>query len=261
MKLEQLLLAAGLAFLGYASPVAGQKKDDGRHGKYSTPEEKEFHHILHITSQKHTPRSVGNWKLVKEAWDPSVDLITLGHPVNSGIYSTGYWITLQDITPATINKAVDSIRQAMKAMDFRITGDSVSAYLARHTCTIRIEYNTSQLPFHFHGNSIEKLVAKEPIVYKMRSNNADNPDHRAINMQATILGMGPHKQPAIYYYDPESSSKSGYAIAETIRSSQKHPFSIQTIDILIVAPHQVAEMFMKEMDLPGLNALIGKPLL
>lgn len=265
MKKEQFLLLTTIVLLGCSAPLMAQKtkeKDDGRHGKYSTPEEKEFHHKLHLISQEHTPRSLGKWRMVKEAWDPSVDLITLGHPVNAGIYSTGYWITYQDITPAEYNKAYDSIQKAMKGIDFRMVDDSVGVYLARHTCTIHIDYNTTQLPLHFFKGDVKIATPQAPFTYCIRSGNAKgtNQNHGPRKYQAMLFGMGPHKQPAIYFYDPESADKNGYTLAGSIRNNKKHPFSVQTIDMLIEAPFEVAEMFMQEMDLPGLNNLIGKPL-
>ena len=265
MKKKQFLWLSAIVLSGASSPLMAQTtktKDDKRHGKYSTPEEKAFHHKLHITSQEHTPRSLGKWHMLKEAWDPSVDLITLGHPVNTGIYSTGYWITYQDITPAEHKQAYDSIQKAMKGLDYRIVADSVGAFLARHTCTIHIDYNATQLPLHFFKGDIKIAAPKAPFTYWISSGNAKgtNQDHGPRRYQATLLGMGPHKQPAIYYYDPESADKNGYALAESIRNNKKHPFSIQTIDILIEAPFEVAELFMREMDLRGLNDLIGTPL-
>lgn len=236
--------------------VQAQKRDISN-GQYATPQEKEFYRLVFNLAKDLMPRNLGKWKVIKEDEDNSRNLIKVGHPVNKGVYAVDYGIKYFDLEAAEYTKANDSIFNALKDSHLDTLNNAIQEHLARHSCSIKIYFNTTQAPLHFVKNDIEVTQANAPLTYFLKSKNAGN---TPINKFALAFGIGPHKKPATFFYDPSSPNKDGYVIASSILNQNTHPFSIQTIDIIIEAPQLVAEEFMKNIDLSALNQLLGKPL-
>jgi len=234
------------------------QKRDISNGQYSTPEEKEFYRLAFKFAKDLVPRQLGKWKVHKEDEDNSHHLITLGHPVNKGVYAVNYTVKYFDLTNEEYRKAYDSISNIEKARPQDAPyEDILSPFLAQHLCTIQIYFNTTQLPFHFVKGAIEVVQPHAPFTYLLRSTNAGK---EPLNKYAIEFGMGPHKKPTTYYYDPSSPKKDGYTIASSILNQKAHPFSIQTIDIIIEGPQSGVEEFLKAIDTAALSQILGKPL-
>jgi hypothetical protein len=262
MNLQHLLrLCLSLFILTAVSLATANAQHDFR---ALTPVEAAYFKKVNETIRKALPTQVSGLKLVNVD-EPEADTKTKSmladHPINKGeyvlFYSFEYGKDVDEIRMAA--KLDDPIYEAQNNGDEakeRTLMEQLSKLVSEQRIYIDVAVNFGLLNFNYVKGNVQTLSVKDAVAY--RSLYAEEQAARVPFIPGTYIGIGSYEAPKNMPYD----GSEGGVFEVIAKKSQGYPdMSIKNVQIKIQGAPAIADQLIKQIDIAGLKAILGKKLM
>lgn len=243
-----------------ATTLVGNAQHDFR---ALTPIEAAYYKNVNEVIRKTLPTQISGLQLV-HADEPEADTKTKSmladHPINKGeyvlFYSFAYGKEVDEIRMAS--KLDEQINEAQNDGDEakeRALMEQLTKLVAEQRVYVDVAVNFGLLNFNYVRGNVQTLSVKDVVAY--RSLYAEEPTASVPFIPSTFIGIGSYEASRNMPYDGNERG-----VFEVIAKQQSGfpDMSIQNVQIKIQGAPALADQLIKQLDLAGLKAMLGKKL-
>ncbi|ANE52393.1 hypothetical protein [Flavisolibacter tropicus] len=227
-----------------------------------TPVESAYFKKVNDIIRKTMPTQIGTMKLVQmDLVDASTTEKTMlaEHPKNKGPYRLGcsieYGKTIDQVKTDSkleeaINKALNDGNEAKE----RELNDKMSQVVSEQRCRVDIMINYDLLNFNYVKGKVIPMPIKDAVAY--RSLFTEDVGEGVTYLIGTYVGVGEFKAAK---NQPFEGTDGGVFEAEAKKEATEE-MTIENVVFRIYAAPAIADQLIKQMDIAGLKAILGKKL-